>query len=89
MNNMNYIGLDIHKKSISCCVRQADGTIIQKSTIAATRHTHSPLSREGRKRKPRSRLSIAIRLPRSFPRHRIQISRRSRPEKAWPYCKGC
>ena len=38
MNSMNYIGLDIHKKSISCCVRQADGTIIQESTIAATRH---------------------------------------------------
>src|SRR5712691_11312394 len=38
MNSMNYIGLDIHKKSISCCVRQADGTIIQESTITATRH---------------------------------------------------
>jgi predicted NBD/HSP70 family sugar kinase len=38
MNGMNYIGLDIHKKSISCCVRQADGTIIQESTITATRH---------------------------------------------------
>ena len=38
MNSMNYAGLDIHKKSISCCVRQADGTIIQESTIAATRH---------------------------------------------------
>src|SRR5260221_8753317 len=37
MNSMNYIGLDIHKKSISGCVRQADGTIIQESTIAATR----------------------------------------------------
>ena len=37
MNSMNYIGLDIHKKSISCCVRQADGTIIQESTITATR----------------------------------------------------
>ncbi len=37
MNGMNYIGLDIHKKSISCCVRQADGTIIQERTIAATR----------------------------------------------------
>ena len=37
MNSMNYIGLDIHKKSISRCVRQADGTIIQESTIAATR----------------------------------------------------
>ena len=38
MNSMNYIGLDIHKKSISCCVRQADGTIIQESTIPAARH---------------------------------------------------
>ena len=38
MNSMNYIGLDIHKKSNSCSVRQADGTIIQESTIAATRH---------------------------------------------------
>jgi transposase len=37
MNGMNYIGLDIHKKSISCCVRQADGTIIQENTITATR----------------------------------------------------
>ena len=33
MNSMNYAGLDIHKKSISCCVRQADGTIIQEGTI--------------------------------------------------------
>src|SRR5438876_6654496 len=37
MNGMNYAGLDIHKKSISCCVRQADGTIIQEGTITATR----------------------------------------------------
>jgi hypothetical protein len=38
MNSMNYAGLAIHKKSISCCVRQADGTIIEESTITATRH---------------------------------------------------
>ena len=37
MNRMNYVGLDIHKKSISCCVRRADGTIIQEITITATR----------------------------------------------------
>ena len=37
MNSMNYIGLDIHKKSISCCVRQADGTTIQEITMTATR----------------------------------------------------
>ena len=35
MNSMNYAGMDIHKKSISCCVRQADGTIIQESTITS------------------------------------------------------
>ena len=39
MNSMNYAGLDIHKKRASgCCVRQADGTIIQENTIAAARH---------------------------------------------------
>jgi transposase len=42
MNSMHYVGLDIHKKSISSCVRQADGTIVQESTIAAT---HQALDR--------------------------------------------
>jgi transposase len=37
MNNMHYVGLDIHKKTISYCVRQSDGTILQENTIAATR----------------------------------------------------
>lgn len=37
MNNMQYVGLDIHKKTISYCVRQSDGTMLQESTIAATR----------------------------------------------------
>ena len=23
MNSMNYVGLDIHKRSVSCCVRRA------------------------------------------------------------------
>ncbi len=32
MLSMHYIGLDIHKKSISCCIRQYDGTIIEEST---------------------------------------------------------
>jgi hypothetical protein len=36
MNSMHYVGLDIHKKSISSCVRQADGIIVQESTIAAS-----------------------------------------------------
>src|ERR1700716_581606 len=37
MNSMNYVGLDVHKKSISYCVRQADGTILREGRIAATR----------------------------------------------------
>jgi transposase len=37
MNDMHYAGLDIHKKTISWCVRQADGSIIQEGTIAARR----------------------------------------------------
>jgi hypothetical protein len=42
MNSMHYVGLDIHKKSISSCVRQADGSIVQESTIAAS---HQALDR--------------------------------------------
>src|SRR6202795_3054466 len=34
---MHYVGLDIHKKTISYCVRQSDGTILQESTMAAIR----------------------------------------------------
>lgn len=37
MNNMHYIGLDVHKKTISYCLREADGTIAQEGTIAANR----------------------------------------------------
>jgi transposase len=37
INNMHYVGLDVHKKSISYCVRQSDGTILQENTIEATR----------------------------------------------------
>jgi transposase len=35
--NTHYIGLDIHKKTISYCVRQADGTIVQEGVLAASR----------------------------------------------------
>ena len=28
MNGMHYVGLDIHKKTISWCVRQADGSVV-------------------------------------------------------------
>src|ERR1041385_934133 len=34
---MHYVGLDIHKKTISYCVRQADGAIVQEGTLAANR----------------------------------------------------
>jgi transposase len=37
MNNMHYVGLDIHKKTISYCVRQSGGTILQENTMAAIR----------------------------------------------------
>jgi transposase len=35
MLTTHYVGLDIHKKTISFCVRQADGTIWQEGTLAA------------------------------------------------------
>ena len=34
---MHYVGLDIHKKTISWCVRQADGSVVQEGKMAATR----------------------------------------------------
>jgi hypothetical protein len=33
----HYVGLDVHKKTISYCVRRADGRIVQEGTIAANR----------------------------------------------------
>ena len=43
MNCMNYLGLDVHKKTISYCLRQADGTILREGTIEATREALSAL----------------------------------------------
>ena len=37
MLSMHYIGLDIHKKSVSFCIRQSDGTIIAEGSCAANR----------------------------------------------------
>jgi Transposase len=34
---MHYLGLGIHKKTISYCVREADGSIVAEGTFAATR----------------------------------------------------
>jgi transposase len=37
MNISHYIGFDVHKKSISYCVKRADGTIIEEGKLKATR----------------------------------------------------
>jgi len=34
---MHYVGLDIHKKTISFCVKLADGTIVREGVVKATR----------------------------------------------------
>ena len=35
---MYYIGLDVHKKTISYCVKDASGQVHREGTIGATRH---------------------------------------------------
>lgn len=37
MDSLHYVGLDIHKKTISFCVKLADGTIVSEGTVAAER----------------------------------------------------
>jgi transposase len=37
MQSMYYIGLDVHKKTISYCVKDGSGRIHAEGTIAATR----------------------------------------------------
>src|SRR5580658_9476964 len=37
MDSMQYVGLDIHKKTISYCVKLADGTIVKEGVLPATR----------------------------------------------------
>src|ERR1700743_3834440 len=37
MNVIHYIGLDVHKKSISYCVKTADGRIVREGKLQATR----------------------------------------------------
>jgi len=39
VEKLYYIGLDIHKKTISYCVKKVDGTIVQQGKIAADRKT--------------------------------------------------
>src|SRR5271169_6952626 len=37
MESMYYIGLDVHKKTISYCVKDASGQVVQEGKIGATR----------------------------------------------------
>jgi hypothetical protein len=37
MNVIHYIGLDVHKKTISYCIKTAAGQILQESTLVAER----------------------------------------------------
>jgi hypothetical protein len=37
MTTMNYIGLDVHKKTIGYCVKDASGRIQQEGKIGSTR----------------------------------------------------
>ena len=37
MNVIHYIGLDVHKKTISYCVKTADGRIVREGKLQATR----------------------------------------------------
>ena len=36
MNVNHYIGLDVHKKSISYCVKTADGSMVEEGKLRAT-----------------------------------------------------
>jgi transposase len=46
MNTMQYIGFDIHKKVISFCEKQMDGTIIDQGMIRATRQSLNDWAKE-------------------------------------------
>src|SRR6202051_3029068 len=37
MTTMNYIGLDVHKKTISYCVKDAAGQVLQEGKVGSTR----------------------------------------------------
>jgi len=37
MNEIYYVGLDIHKKTITYCIKRFDGVLIQQGTVAAER----------------------------------------------------
>ena len=46
MTSMHFIGLDIHKKTISYCVKDVSGKVLSEGTVPATRiHLDLLLSR--------------------------------------------
>src|SRR6516225_4574751 len=46
MNVNHYIGFDVHKKSISYCVKTADGTIVEEGMLRATHLALTGVGRE-------------------------------------------
>ena len=47
MNSMHYIGLNVHKKTISYCVKNGSGQIHQEGGVGATCHWHPSASSNG------------------------------------------
>ena len=37
MDSVYYLGLDVHKKTISYCLKQADGRVLREGSVAARR----------------------------------------------------
>ena len=50
MNIKHYIGFDVHKKSISYCVKTADGKIVEEGKLRATHQVLRP--RAGKRLEP-------------------------------------
>jgi hypothetical protein len=46
MNSLHYVGLDVHKKSVSYCVKTAAGAIIEQGKVAAQRAALERWARE-------------------------------------------
>jgi len=38
MNNVHYIGLDVHKKTIAFCIKLVDGQIVEQGTISTNKN---------------------------------------------------
>jgi hypothetical protein len=47
VTSMHFIGLDIHKKTISYCVKDVSGTVLSEGTVAATRAQLDDCDRSG------------------------------------------